>query len=279
MDKVEKILIDLFGVGEWSVKRTAHRSRKECFVATSGQKRVFIKFDTDVCALERLTEIGVAPTLLAHGESEGVNHIVQQFIDGEHPTREWIRSHIKETGQAFHRWHGDMALTALLEPGAPSSYAEYLDRELSSLHQRWERLESATPFSAEVRYSFHRFLTLGHSLTPAELVPVHDEPNTSNMLVSSGRLLVVDWDDIRLGDPLRDLGPFLWWYLPQKDWGRAIVTRGGQFDEGTRQKIFWFAARASLDVALWLLKHEGEDDKGFLKDFVAATHLQPNPRA
>ena len=109
-------------------------------------------------------------------------------------------------------------------------------------------------------------------------VPSHDEPNTSNMLVIADRLFLLDWDDVRLADPLRDLGPLLWWYYPPSAWDTFLQACHLPSDERMVHRIHWFAARASLEIALWHAEHGSKTDNGFLADFRAAVAGGVNPR-
>lgn len=55
------------------------------------------------------------------------------------------------------------------------------------------------------------WLTSHQSALPDEaLVPTHGDISPKNFLITPHGLLMVDWDDVALADPLRDLGPLLW---------------------------------------------------------------------
>jgi aminoglycoside phosphotransferase (APT) family kinase protein len=281
MHRVEPLLLDIFGRNDWALEKPNMGVRKECYFATAGNQKVFMKFDTGSVGLERLGEVGVAPRLLAHGVYEGQTYVVQEFLEGKHPDRAWPGSHAGDAGEVFARYHGDAPLLSLLDsdPDASIGPERFLRREVESLRMRMDVLGDTESISEPVVEGMSRFLAMSEVLTPMAFVPTHDEPNTSNMLVHSGRLVLVDWDDIGLRDPLHDLGPYLWWYVPQGRWEELLVITRLELTGDVQQRVYWFAARASLNIGLWHLEHGYGTDRGYLEDFLAAVNLRPNPRA
>ena len=86
-------------------------------------------------------------------------------------------------------------------------------RELRGHHRPWFR---GTPGGQAVR----RFLGHGPPLNP--LVATHGDPNPQNLLVSRFGITLIDWDGAALSDPLRDVGPLLWWFIPPTRWPELL---------------------------------------------------------
>ncbi|HYH12045.1 MAG TPA: phosphotransferase [Thermomicrobiales bacterium] len=276
---VPALLKTTFDIDRWDIRRPRQGARKECYIATSPEGSVFVKLDVRVDILERLGKLGVAPQVLAHGVHDAQTYVVQEFIDGGSPSREWLRERLGYIGTLFDTWHSDNVLVELLQQGSQATYSAYLSQEISNLEGRLARREEPPFVRDEVRDAYAALIAAPASWGEAELVPVHDEPNTSNMLVSPRGLLFVDWDDLRLADPFRDLGPFLWWYVPERVWNELPQASEIERNKQIRDRVFWFAARTSLDVALWHFENGSGADRGFLADFVAAANRQPNPRS
>lgn len=110
------------------------------------------------------------------------------------------------------------------------------------------------------------------------MVPVHPDPNTKNLLLVDTRLMMVDWDNLQLSDPMRDAGQLLWWYVSPKQWPIFFQAYGLELDENLVNRIYWWAARTSFAIALWHIEHEF-DCTSFLQDFLAALNKMNNPRA
>ena len=89
---------------------------------------------------------------------------------------------------------------------------------------------------------------------------------------------MVDWDDIRLSDPMQDIGLLLWWYVAQERWQDFFQNYGLPMEHQLTARIFWWAARSSFAIALWHIEHH-YDCTPFLKDFIAAIRKESNPHA
>lgn len=98
----------------------------------------------------------------------------------------------------------------------------------------------------------------------------------------TGGLALVDWDDLCLSDPARDLGTTLWWYCPRPDFDaawRALGLDESQWPAATR-RAYWWAGLTSLRAALWHDAHGGDQEviASFVEDLVAAANGDPNPK-
>jgi hypothetical protein len=93
---------------------------------------------------------------------------------------------------------------------------------------------------------------------------------------------MLDWEEIALSDPMRDVGLFLWWYVPPHKWREFFEVYDHTAPEPgdpTHDGIYWWAARRSLEVALWLDRHDHKSAaQVFLTDFIAAAHRSGNPK-
>ena len=110
------------------------------------------------------------------------------------------------------------------------------------------------------------------------LVATHGDPNRKNLILTDG-VYLVDWDDLALSDPLRDIGQLLWWYVPRNKWKHFFEHFGLDTDDAP-DGLYWWVAAESLDVAIKLA--EGRDHlhaQEFLDDFAAAIEQHANPHA
>ncbi len=262
----------------WQVQMPRTGWRKPCFIAASGADKYFLKFDVPVAVLKRLGEIGVAPRVLFSGDSGGVSYVIQEFLGGIHPpSQRWMRQHAGALAAVLKLYHEDRQLRAQLAQAFPTDLGEHLARDLDWLSGRFRRSEAGYLCTAEVRQGFARLLDVSGSLLPEPLVPVHNDPSPTNILWAGSRLVLLDWDEITLSDPMRDTGVLLWWNFPPRQWHAFFSKYGVDLSRPRRQKVYWFAARASLDIAIWHAEH-GIDGSGFAEDFLAAVNEGPNPK-
>lgn len=265
---------------QWSITRPADGQQKACFVARSNsdEQRMFIKFDVPIAPLYRLGEIGIAPRVLASGLFDNKSYVIQEFIGGKYPDWLWFASHLNALASFIKRYHCDKPLTSLLSTNSIGNFDDHIALDLSTLEQQFRSLNTAELHTLEIESSFEKLKFWSKQLKPAILVPTHPDPNTTNILLFGDSLVMVDWDDITLSDPMRDVGLLLWWYVPWQHWQELFRGYGLRMDEALLERIFWWAARTSFAVALWHSEH-GYDCQAFLQDFLAALNKKHNPRA
>ena len=273
MHNARELLLQVFGPGDWAIEKPQYGRKKECYIASSRNCKVFVKFDVPIKSLQRLSDGGFAPRVLASGSYRGAPYVIQEFLDGAHPDREWIAAHVGKVAKLMKAYHEDAQLIEILAEEGSLEYRASLNQDLDHLAMRVERLESAGPLRAQ----FAQLKEIAGFFDDVALVPVHNEPNTGNMLVRQDEVTFIDWDEVLLSDPMRDVGVFLWWYVPVTQWQEFFKSYGASPTARQEVKIYWFAARASLVIYLWRMEH-GYPDGGFHDDFLAALNVQPNPQ-
>ncbi len=275
---IRSILQYNFQTPDWLITRPQDGQQKACFIARHAEQRVFIKLDAPIAALRRLGEIGAAPRVLASGVADGIPYIVQEYVAGSYPDWHWFANHLPVLAEFLRRYHTDESLTALLSVNIITDYAEHIAFDLATLEKQYRSLHTAELHTIEIELAFERLKDCSKHLQSAALVPIHPDPNTKNMLVSGDALVMVDWDDVQLSDPMRDAGLLLWWYVARRQWDEFFQAYGVATDEAVIARIFWWAARTSFAVALWHIEH-GRDCRPFLQDFLAALNKESNPHA
>jgi len=275
---IKVILRRHFGTKEWHITKPKDGQQKACFVARHGSERVSIKIDVPVAPLQRLGEIGVAPRVIASGTIDDMSYVVQEYITGNYPDRRWFAGHLPILAAFIQRYHNDQTLTTLLGANSFPGYAEHVAFDLALLEKRFQLLQFEELRAPEIVSAFEKLKVWSKQLQAVTLVPVHPDPNTKNILLSNDAMLMVDWDDIQLSDPVRDAGLLLWWYVAQRQWSEFFEAYGLPVDAGLIERIYWWTARTSFAVALWCVEHR-YDCQAFLLDFLAAVHMESNPHA
>jgi thiamine kinase-like enzyme len=221
----------------------------------------------------------VAPQVLETGEIEGKSFVIQEFIEGPNPEKNWFAGHLAYLAAFTRKYHEDTPLIELLSHNQALTHRELVARDIAELEERWENLQQAGKLEGgDLEAAFDKLRKDGAALEAVELAPVHAEPNNRNMLLDGERLVMVDWDEIRLGDPVQDTGQMLWWYVPPARWAEFFKSYGLNPDQELLDRLFWWTARASLVIACWRYEH-GFDGQEFLRDFRASVNQQANPHA
>lgn len=277
LQEAQQILEREFHRSGWTIERPA-TGNKDAVVAMHGDRRVFLKFDVDGTALSRLAALGITPALIASGSAHGRTYVIQEYVAGSHPDRAWFSRHLPNLAQFIRRYQSDDALTQLLVP-PPLSYDDYIRQQIARLQRGMNEAQTQALHTRQARETFHQLVQQARFLEPAPLVPTHADPNAKNFLLVQDDFYLVDWDDISLSDPLRDIGPLLWWYVPRERWPEFFAAYGMATASALLHKVYWWSAWKSLSVAQWFDTHT-QDAAGiaaFLADCDAALNHRDNP--
>lgn len=277
---VQAVLSETFGAGRWQVSRTRSGWTGRSFVASNGGTRLFLKIDVAASALRRLAELGVAPQVLHAGEYLGRSFVIQPYVGGRHPHRGWFEGHMRELARIVRAYQNDTELRDLRASPTVPTHREHVNEVIDHLEQRWRRAAvQMEPTDDRFGHAIGELRRRSVDLESADLVPTHGDPNRKNFILADS-VYVVDWDDLALSDAMRDIGQLLWWYVPTHRWDVALDLFGVHAGEAVRERIYWWVAAESLDVALTLVERGQESGAGaFLNDFAAAIEQRRNPRA
>jgi aminoglycoside phosphotransferase (APT) family kinase protein len=272
----EAVLARHFPDQHWRITTPTAGVQKEAYIAQSGSQKLFVKFDVEPCPLHRLSALGVAPALLYSGTHAGRSYVIQQFADGTHPDRSWFGKHVELLARTIKRYQDDPQLTVMLTDTVHLSPVEHVRHEVAGLKATLAAASSVIFKTDQTRSLFRLFASQTTRLHPSPLVPTHADPSPVNMLVIGSSLLMIDWDDVSLSDPLRDAGVMLWWYLSRSAWQSFFDAYGAPLDQ---DRVFWWSAKRSLQLALWL-DARGHNDRAeaFLADFGRAVRHEDNPQ-
>ena len=230
-------------------------------------RSVVVRFDADPVVLRRVAALGVGPEVLASGVIGGRSYAIQEHIPSTALTGPDLEVRDGELARLVGRFAGDRDLATLARPLAPADVLADAATRITSLAEpgRW-------------RAALTRLTNLAGRLEIATTVASHGDPNATNVLAAANRLLLVDWDDLRTADPMRDLGQLAWWYLPRPRWAAFIEAAGVRWTTGVEARLFWWVAAESLDVALRVAPTDPIGADAFLRDAEAALAGQTNPR-
>ena len=276
MNIVEAVLAQHFAAQRWRISTPPAGVQKEAYIAQSEHHNLFVKFDVATWALPRLAAIGATPPLLFKGTHEGRPYIIQTLVEGTHPDRTWFAQNVGVLAHFIKRYHADKQLTELLSPPCMPRYEEHIQHEVATLAHAFMTASPDTFATPRTHSAIGRFMEQSKRLRPVPFVPVHADPSPVNMLVTQQGFTMVDWDDVVLSDPMRDMGLVMWWYLPRHLWQPFVDTYGTSLDQ---HRLFWWVAKRSLELALWLdQRHAHDGAQAFLEDFFRAVQHHDNPQ-
>jgi hypothetical protein len=265
---IQALLQAAFPPTDWILTKPDYGQQKQCYIARSQDQTVFVKVDSAPFAiLKRLSDLAVTPQVFAGGIVQGRMYVIQDFLVGEHPWGwRWFPANLPLLARTIRCYHQDQVLHDLLASKAQQlDYIGHLHTEFAHLEQQLADLALDPPLAAELSKALAELRRQAHHLQPVALAPVHGDPNGLNFIIAGDQLLLVDWDDICLADPMREIGQWLCWYVAQDQWPGFFAEYGAVLNQSAIDRLFWWSARASLANALWHLSRQ-YDYEVFVQD-------------
>lgn len=260
--------------GKWTINKSSIGASEQAYIADSGKEKLFIKFGVNIHALKRLSDLGVTPKVVSSGIEGGNQFVVQEFIEGKKPNKDWFEQNIKELAKFIKTYHQDKDLKDILAKDEKHSYEENIEVVLKGLDNDIKKSNSDLFNAPEIKEVIKMLREKGNGLKPTPLVPTHSDPNPQNLLLTENRIVMVDWDDIFLSDPMKDICLILWWYIPRNKWDEFFKVYGKELDE---EKLRWWIARNNLSIAGWYGKQgNSEYVKFFIDDALFALEGKDN---
>lgn len=260
----------------WTVSRPVDGWGGTTFVASLEEDRVFVKFKVAIPILQRLAALEVVPPILYAGNVDSLAYVIQEFTDAPYPEWDWFAGHLPELALLLRTYQQDDAMHALLSARNLTRFAD----DLNWAEQCYRILREAFACLQEPNSAYAQFLSQLAEAQTSLAVPTHGDASRKNLLLAPDRIYLIDWDEVSLSDPMRDIGPLLWWYVPPARWVEFFQRYAAPLGYAVTERVYWWSARASLEVAHGLLERGYHDRaRDFLEDFIAAVRREANPHA
>jgi thiamine kinase-like enzyme len=218
MSDVFAFLCENFPGKEWKISLPQHGSGQESFFAETDKLAFFVKLGVQVERYRVMFELGLSPRLVTTGSlADGTNLIIQEKVIGRHPSRKDFHCHLDQFAHAIGTTHRCENLKALLPQKISNRYIDACLESLSQIEKRWAfykplvKPACAVFVDEGIEYLREEII----QIQGAGLVASHNDVCDGNWLVSSdGKVYLIDYEDMSLGDPALDIGAILWWYYP-----------------------------------------------------------------
>lgn len=272
LDEIKKLLNDHVGKGLWQLKDSPYGNSKTSYIGVCKDKKVFIKLVSSNEALKRLSTLGIAPKVLYADRYI----IIQEFVEGIHPTLGWISNNYKNFSSLIKRYHSDEVLKSILQENKSSNYEVILVSFLQELRD-WEQQVDNFSENKEAKQHLEKLIDGKPTNIADPSVPIHADPNITNFILCKEEIFIVDWDDIHLSDPMRDIGQFLWNYVSQDKWEVFFNMYGLKLTSERKYRLFWWISIMKLFVGFWFYIYKKDIDtyQKHLKEsiMIAEKHL------
>jgi aminoglycoside phosphotransferase (APT) family kinase protein len=239
INAIHHMLQKTFHRSNWVISKPPYGQQKECYIAKTDELAAFLKFDND-CSLEvlqRLGDLGVTPRILSTGNIEERQYILQEYLTGQHPGWRWFADHLPMLARVTQRYHTDHQLKQLLAGPTSIDYGEQIESELARLELQMISLKVGTALASTLSTVFAELKRQTSQFHPVPLAPVHNDPNGANIFLTGDTFVLVDWDEILLADPMRDVSQWLGWYVPQEHWSVFAKEHNLRLDQSLYSRI------------------------------------------
>lgn len=97
----------------------------------------------------------------------------------------------------------------------------------------------------------------------------HGDMNHNNwMLTEDNELFLIDWESALIGDPAFDIGPLLYWYVPEKEWENWLKIYGMDLTENVKLRLRWYVIYQTLLSAQFFKKIGDEEESKFWRQYL-----------
>lgn len=202
--------------------------------------------------------------------------MIQEFVDAGYVPKDWLRNNLDSLASFIDRYHSDTKLKEIIKHTMSADHLS-IDEELKFLRKNVEMV-SHLQDTEEVGNGVEELQKRYSQIQVPDLVPVHDDPNTKNIFLIGNSLQMIDWNKIRLSDPMSDIGAILWWYVQPDKWQDFFTKSGTKLTEDLEERIYLAAAKMSMGFTLWFLTNN-KDYRPAFNDFKEALNHRQNSRA
>ncbi len=212
----------------------------QAYMAVRAQERVFLKRNSSPF-LAALSGEGIAPKLMWTKRSgNGDVLTAQEWLNGRSLTTEEMNS--MEVIDLLKEIHQSPNLLLMLQKIQGEEYTaqHFIEDYLVNLQSGLQ----SHRFLSEVLDYLKETLPL---VLEAGKTVCHGDLDRRNFLLANDKLYLIDWEMVRLADPVSDLTMILTQYIPVHQWGEWLDAYGLNLSTNIYQRIEWYALMNCLN--------------------------------
>ena len=254
-------MVKLFHESGWKIY-PAGGITGEAFLALHENEKLFLKRNSSPF-LAVLSAEGIVPKLLWSRRLENGDVITAQV---------WVKGRILEpsdmnspsVARMLRKIHRSKILLSMLRrlgksPSSPDSLVNRLEKQFPDELLRHPNVNRAFQY-----LKHHVPQVLSHEWTVC-----HGDLNHNNWIVTEeGELYLIDWDNAAICDYAFDLGPLLYWYIPETDWAEWLSHYGVTPDSRLFFRMRWYALYQTLSSILFFSEKRMEEERNFWMDYL-----------
>lgn len=225
----------------------------QAFMGTRKDEKIFLKRNTSPF-LAALSMEGITPKLIwTKRASTGDVITAQEWLSGHELSD--IEMQQAVAVKLLHRYHhSDNLYNMLVKIGGQVFEAEdILNQYTENLHQHLK-----THIFLNMVYQYLKQTVM--DMNKARKTVCHGDLNRRNFILSEqNRLYLVDWEMVKIADPLLDITQLLVQYIPHNDWKHWFSLYGLTVTDDIYPRIEWY----SMLNLLLLIKKDFKDERNY----------------
>lgn len=246
----------------WEI-RPAGGVTGEAFYACHGKEKLFLKRNSSPF-LAVLSAEGIVPKLVWTRRLENGDTITaQEWIHGRKLEPHDMRR--EPVAKLLNKIHRSKALLRMLyRIGITPSLPHVLVRNLeNTLPERFLH-------NPLIKRTIHYLKQNLERVEPERLAVCHGDVNHNNWLLTEDNdLYLIDWDNAMIGDPAIDIGPLLYWYIPEDEWEDWLRNYGVVPDENLNFRLRWYTLYQTLYYIHLYYENGDRKESEFWYDYLA----------
>ncbi|MBS4761310.1 phosphotransferase family protein [Carnobacteriaceae bacterium zg-ZUI252] len=206
----------------------------QSYKGVKGEQTIFLKRNTTPF-LAAVSVEGIAPKLLwTRRTANGEGITAQEWIEGD--TLQPVQMVEHDVLAMVKAIHESATLKGMLEKiqGSSATPTQLLAEYQESLQVD---LRQNSFLNRVVDYLYHT----ANQLEKVDSVVCHGDLSHANFLLEkTGRLYLVDWENVKLCDPLLDVASILCRYINYSDWEKWLEVYGVTLTPSVQLRLQWF---------------------------------------
>ncbi|MED1061088.1 phosphotransferase family protein [Bacillus licheniformis] len=229
---------------EWEISPAGGATGDAYYAEHNGQQ-LFLKRNSSPF-LAVLSAEGIVPKLVWTKRMENGDVITaQHWLKGRELKPKDMNS--QAVAEMLRKIHSSKELLDMLkrlgkQPFQPSSVITQLKQFIQARQYPIPQLDQA------LLYLEHHL----EDVQSGENVVCHCDVNHNNwLLTDQNQLYLIDWDGAMIADPAIDLGPLLYHYVEEREWGSWLERYGSSLTDNLRLRMAWYVLAEKAMTTLW----------------------------
>lgn len=212
----------------------------QAFYACHEDERLFIKRNSSPF-LAVLSAEGIVPKLIWTKRLESGDTITaQQWVTGRKLNSDDMKN--ERVAKLLKKIHRSKPLLKMLRRlGKTPVLPENMLKELRSNFPN-ELLEKP-----HIQNTFHFLTKMLPDINYQNWSVCHGDVNHNNwILTEQDELYLIDWEGALIADPAMDIGPMLYWYIPEENWDEWLSVYGMPLTDHLKKRMKWYVLLLTL---------------------------------